>query len=72
MENCLVAKGTTEEAILQKNGQVKTADGNQKSIQQWLKAVFGWSSVQTYAFCVDKKTGKTLMSLREKYMLNNL
>ncbi len=68
----LVAKGTTEEAILQKNGQVKTTDGSLMSIQQWLKAVFGWSSVQTYAFCVDQKTGKTLMSLREEYMQNNL
>ena len=68
----LIAKGTSEEAVLQSNGQVKKSDGAEVSIQQWLKAVFGWSSVQTYAFCVDKKTGKTLMDLRTEYMQNNL
>ena len=68
----LVAKGTSEEAVLQSNGQVKKSDGMIVSIQQWLKIVFGWSSVQTYAFCVDKKTGKTLMDLRTEYMQNNL
>lgn len=64
----LIAKGTAEEAILQKDGQVEKSDGTISSIQQWLKGVFGWSSVQTYAFCVDKKTGRTLMDLREEYM----
>ena len=68
----LVAKGTSEEAVLQSNGQVKKSDGTIVSIQQWLKIVFGWSSVQTYAFCVDKKTGKTLMDLRTEYMQKNL
>ena len=68
----LMAKGTTEEAILQKNGEVKLADGTLKSIQQWLKSIYGWSSVQTYAFCIDKKTGKTLLNLREEYMKNHL
>ncbi len=37
-------------------------------MQQWLKGIYGWSSVQTYAFTVDKKTGKTLMALRDEYM----
>lgn len=56
----LVAKGTNEEAILQSNGLVEKKDGTKVSIQQWLKGVFGWSSVETYAFCVDKKSGRTL------------
>ena len=30
--------------------------------------VFGWSSVETYAFSVDKKSGKTLKELRQEYM----
>ena len=64
----LIAKGTSEEAVLQKNGQVEKSDGTIVSIQQWLKKVFGWSSVQTYAFCIDKKTGRTLMELRDEYM----
>ncbi len=63
----LAAKGTTEEAVLQENGQVKTREGIM-SIQQWLKIVFGWSSVQTYAFAVDQKSGKTLSALRQEYM----
>lgn len=63
----LVAKGRNEEAVLQSNGEVNVK-GRTMSIQQWLKLVFGWSSVQTYAFCVDKKTGKTLQELRKDYM----
>lgn len=63
----IAAKDTDQEAVLLENGQVKTKDGN-ISMQQWLKGVYGWSSVQTYAFAVDKKTGKTLMDLRSEYM----
>lgn len=63
----IIAKGKTEEAILQENGQVKTEEGIM-SIQQWLKMVFGWSSVETYAFSIDKKSGKTLSELRKEYM----
>lgn len=37
-------------------------------MQQWLKNVFGWSSVQTYAFAELKGSGKTLHQLREEYM----
>lgn len=67
----LVAKGTTEEAELQENGQVKTAESQVMSIQKWLKQVFRWSSVETYAFSIDKKTGKTLSYLRQEYMENH-
>lgn len=63
----IVAKSTTEEATLLENGQVDTGHGA-VSMQQWLKNVYGWSSVQTYAFAVDKKTNKTLMELRAEYM----
>ena len=64
----LIAKGTTEEAVLQSDGRVKTPDGEKTSIQRWLKCVFGWSSVETYAFSVHKETGKTLSELRREYM----
>ena len=65
----LVAKGTDREAVLQPNGQVKMpGEQNAVSIQQWLRKVFGWDSVQTYAFTVDKKTNKTLSDLRQEYM----
>ena len=66
----IVAKGRSNEAVLQPNGQVKTAAGTQ-SMQQWLKNVFGWSSVQTYAFAVHKETGKTLLEIRENYLEQN-
>lgn len=67
----IIAKGTTEEAELQASGQVKTELGEVMSMQQWLKAVFKWSSVQTYAFAVLKGTDKTLMELRREYMEEN-
>lgn len=67
----IMAKGSSDEAVLQANGQVKTDIGIM-SIQQWLKMVFGWSSVETYAFSVDKKTGKTLSQLRQEYMEQNM
>lgn len=63
----ITAKGRTDEAVLQGNGQVKVKDGIM-SIQQWLKMVFGWSSVETYAFSIHKKSGKTLKELRQEYM----
>ncbi|MCI2983869.1 hypothetical protein LV828_13045 [[Clostridium] innocuum] len=63
----ITAKGRIDEAVLQENGQVKAKEGIM-SIQQWLKRVFGWSSVETYAFSVDKKSGKTLSELRQEYM----
>lgn len=44
------------------------SDGRAVSMQQWLKDVFGWSSVQTYAFAELKESGKTLHQLREEYM----
>lgn len=62
------AKNSDKEATLQSDGMVKTLSGDILSMQQWLKGVYGWSSVQTYAFAVDKKTGKTLMDLRNEYM----
>lgn len=62
------AKCADAEATLQPDGTVKTSAGDILSMQQWLKGVYGWSSVQTYAFAVDKKTGKTLMALRDEYM----
>ena len=63
----IVAKGTEEEAVLQANGQVQTAAGIQ-SMQQWLKNIYGWSSVETYAFAIQKDSGKTLMEIRKAYL----
>ena len=67
----IVAKGCTQEAQLQANGQVKI-ENDIMSLQQWLKKVFNWSSVETYKFSVHKKTGKTLSELRQEYMEQNI
>ena len=63
----IVAKGTSEEAVLQANGQVKDQEGIQ-SLQQWLKKIYGWSSVETYAFAILKESGRALMEIRKEYM----
>ena len=43
-------------------------EGKEKSMQVWLKEVFGWSSVQTYVSAVHEESGKTLSQIREEYM----
>lgn len=68
----LGAKGRVDEDILLENGQVKVkSTGEVQSMQQWLKSVYGWSSVETYAFAIDKKSGKSLAELRAEYMEKN-
>ena len=56
------------EAILQNDGKVKNADGKTMSMQEWLKGIYGWSSIQTYVYAVDKKSNKTLHEIRKEYM----
>lgn len=68
----IIAKDTKEEAILLKDGNVKTKDNKIQSLQQWLKGVYGWSSVQTYAFALQKESGKLLCEMREEYMKSEM
>jgi len=63
----IVAKGREDEGRLLSNGNVRVND-EEKSMQVWLKEIYGWSSVQTYVFAVHKETGKTLSQIREEYM----
>ena len=63
----IVAKGREHEGRLLSNGNVMV-NGEEKSMQAWLKEIYGWSSVQTYVFAVHKETGKTLSQIREEYM----
>lgn len=63
----IVAKGREDEGRLLSNGNVMV-NGEEKSMQAWLKEIYGWSSVQTYVFAVHKETGKTLSQIREEYM----
>jgi hypothetical protein len=50
------------------NGSV-LVDDEEKSMQAWLKSVYGWDKVQTYMFAVHKETGKSLSQIREEYMI---
>lgn len=63
----IVAKGREDEGRLLSSGNVMVND-EEKSMQAWLKEIYGWSSVQTYVFAVHKETGKTLSQIREEYM----
>jgi hypothetical protein len=56
-----------DEAILMDNGRVNV-NGQEMSLQVWLRGVYGWSSVATYGFSVHKETGKTLSLIRDEYM----
>lgn len=63
----IVAKGRDDEGVLLANGNVEV-NGEEISMQKWLKELFGWNSIQTYVFAVHKETGKTLSQIREEYM----
>ena len=56
-------------AILLSNGNVKPLNSeNTVSLQHWLKEVYSWGSVATYAFTVASSCGKTLSALRAEYL----
>ena len=63
----LVAKGTSIEAILLPNGHVNYQD-EEMSLQDWLRRVYGWQSVETYRYTVQAKTGKSLSQIRNDYI----
>ena len=66
----LLAKNTDTEAVLLDNGHV-SFEGEEISMQIWLRKVFGWSSVETYRFTIHKDSGKSLSEIRKEYMENN-
>jgi hypothetical protein len=63
----IIAKDRNDEGTLLKNGNV-SVNGKELSMQMWLKEVYGWSSIQTFAYAVHKESGKTLLQLRDEYM----
>ncbi len=67
------AKNKDDTATLLSDGKVKINKTDEvTTLQQWLKALYGWPSVQTYVFAIDMKTGKTLSDLRAEYMESHL
>jgi len=54
----IVAKGKEDKGTLLANNGNVMAEGKEKSMQVWLKEVFGWSGVQTYVFAVHEESGK--------------
>lgn len=65
----IIPKDRTDEAILCADGKVEV-QGERQSLQSWLKKIYGWSSVQTYRFAIQKETGKSLSVIRENYMID--
>jgi len=63
----IIAKDRNDEGTLLKNGNV-SVNGKELSMQMWLKEVYGWSSIQTFAYAVHKESGKTLLQIRDEYM----
>jgi hypothetical protein len=63
----IVAKDRGNEGVLMANGNIRV-NNEEKSIQAWLKEIYGWSSVQTYVFAIHKESGKSLSQIREEYM----
>lgn len=53
------------------NGNVDV-NGVEKSIQQWLQEVTGWSSVNTYALTMHVEKGRSLLEIRKEYMEDRL
>ena len=67
----LIAKGYDEEVQLLANGHV-TFNNEEMSMQDWLKRMTGWKSVETYKFAIHKATGKSLSEIRKEYMDENM
>ncbi|MFS1516392.1 hypothetical protein V1503_07770 [Bacillus sp. SCS-151] len=63
----IVAKDRNNEGILLPSGNVRV-NGQELSMQVWLKEIYGWSSVQTYVFAIHKESGKSLSQIRKEYM----
>ena len=63
----LIAKGYDDEAELLANGHVMYNE-EEMSMQDWLRRITGWKSVDTYVFAIHKNTGKSLSQIRKEYM----
>ena len=57
-----------EDVTLLSNGHIRTIDGEESTLQQWLRDQTGWTAVETYKYSIHKETGKTLSELRKGYM----
>ncbi len=63
----ITPKDREGEGTLLSDGNVMV-NGEKKSMQAWLKNIYGWSSVQTYVFAIHKSSGKSLSQIRKDYM----
>ncbi len=65
----LVAKGFEEKGDVEllANGHILLND-EELSMQDWLRKLTGWKSVETYKFAVHKASGKSLSQIRKEYM----
>ena len=63
----LLARGTDEEASLLQNGHVCYQE-EEMSMQDWLRRVLGWKSVETYRYAIHNQSGKSLSQIRREYL----
>ena len=68
----LIAKGFEEEGEVEHlaNGHI-IMNNEEMSMQDWLRKLTGWKSVETYKFAVHKASGKSLSQIRKEYMEKN-
>ena len=64
----IMPKDREGEGVLTESGHVEV-NGEELSLQKWLKEIYGWSSIQTYAFAIHKDRGISLSQIRKKYIL---
>jgi len=63
----IVARGYKDEAELLENGHV-LVNGEEMSMQKWLRNVTGWPAVETYKYAIHKEKGKALSEIRKEYL----
>ena len=68
--NVINAIRTDEESTLLANRHVSIND-EEMSMQDWLRRITGWKSVETYKFAIHKGAGKSLSQIRKEYMDEN-
>lgn len=63
----MYATDRKSKVILLENGNIENEQGNEESLNSWLKDVLNYSSVQTYTNAFNE-SGISLSELRRDYM----
>ena len=71
-KNYLIYKINTADKLKKRNTSYDGFNNEEMSMQDWLKRMTGWKSVETYKFAIHKATGKSLSEIRKEYMDENM